>query len=211
MPTDNRRGGWTLAVEVEGRTSSGHAEDDAAWTARDREPSGGFEGDFDTRRLRDTLGRFATGVVAITGRDATTGAPVGLAANSFTSVSLEPPLVSFCVAHTSSSWPVLRASHGQVVNILGADQEQACRQMAAKGGDKFTGLDIAPSPRGNPVLTGALAWLECDVETEHVAGDHLIVVARVGHLRLGDDARPGPLVFYGGSYGRFRPDAPSAP
>ncbi|ASU83008.1 monooxygenase [Nocardiopsis gilva YIM 90087] len=175
------------------------------------EVADGFDRGFDTRRLRDTLGRFATGIVAITGRDPTTGAPAGLAANSFTSVSLEPPLVGFCVAHTSSSWPVLRTSCGQVVNVLGADQEGVCRQMAAKGGDKFAGLDIIPSPRGNPVLTGALAWLECDVVAEHVAGDHLIVVARVHQLRLGDDAGPGPLVFYRGTYGGFRPADRSAP
>ncbi|GAA1113550.1 flavin reductase family protein [Nocardiopsis composta] len=155
----------------------------------------------DGRRFRDALGRFPTGVVAITGCDPESGRPAGLAANSFTSVSLDPPLVGFCVAHTSTSWPALRRAHRLAVGILGADQEEACRRLAARGGDKFAGLGHFPSPSGAPVLDGTPAWLECSVEAEHPAGDHLIVVARVHHLDTDGAGGGGPLVFYRGDYG----------
>lgn len=155
----------------------------------------------DSMRFRAILGRFATGVVAITGIDPESGVPTGLAANSFTSVSLDPPLVGFCVAHTSSTWPTLRSADRQCVNILSEPQTEVCLQLAAKGGDKFAGLEWTTSPSGSPVLDGALAWIECSVEAEYTAGDHVIVVARVHHLDKHHDGEP--LVFYKGGYGRF--------
>jgi flavin reductase (DIM6/NTAB) family NADH-FMN oxidoreductase RutF len=156
----------------------------------------------DGRRFRGILGHFATGVVAITAIDPETGGPIGLAANSFTSVSLDPALVSFCVAHTSTTWPRLRKAERHCVNILSAPQREVCLRFAAKGVDKFAGLDWAESPGGEPIIDGALAWLECSVEAEYVAGDHVIVVARVHHL---DRHHNGdPLIFYKGSYGRFQ-------
>ncbi|MFB9838982.1 flavin reductase family protein [Actinoallomurus acaciae] len=156
----------------------------------------------DGRRFRSILGRFATGVVAITAIDPATGAPTGLAANSFTSVSLEPALVSFCVAHTSTTWPRLRAAERLCVNILSAPQREVCLQFAAKGAEKFAGLEWSESPGGGPVIDGALAWLDCSVEAEYPAGDHMIVVARVHHLDRHHDGEP--LIFYKGSYGRFQ-------
>lgn len=155
----------------------------------------------DSMRFRSILGRFATGVVAITAIDPDSGVPTGLAANSFTSVSLDPPLVGFCVAHTSSTWPKLRNADRQCVNILSEPQTEVCLQLAAKGADKFAGLEWTTSPSGSPVLDGALAWIECSVEAEYVAGDHVIVVARVHHLDKHHDGEP--LVFYQGGYGRF--------
>jgi flavin reductase (DIM6/NTAB) family NADH-FMN oxidoreductase RutF len=155
----------------------------------------------DARRFRTVLGRFATGVVAITAIDPETGRPGGLAANSFTSVSLDPALVSFCVAHTSTTWPRLRRAERHCVNILSASQREVCLRLAAKGGEKFAGLKWSASPGGGPVLDGALAWLECSVEAEYVAGDHMIVVARVHHLEGYHDGEP--LIFYRGAYGRF--------
>jgi 3-hydroxy-9,10-secoandrosta-1,3,5(10)-triene-9,17-dione monooxygenase reductase component len=155
----------------------------------------------DSRRFRTILGRFATGVVAITAIDPRTGRPNGLAANSFTSVSLEPPLVSFCVAHTSRTWSRLRSAERLCVNILAAPQLDVCLRLAARGGEKFTGLEWAPSPGGGPVIEGALAWLECSVDAEYVAGDHMIVVARVHHLDRHHDG--DPLIFYQGDYGSF--------
>ncbi|MGI5269873.1 flavin reductase family protein [Nonomuraea sp. CA-218870] len=156
----------------------------------------------DPERFRSVLGRFATGVVALTarGRD---GGPCGLAANSFTSVSLDPPLVAFCVAYSSTSWPLLRAAKVITVNMLAEHQRAVCVQMATRGGDKFAGLTWRDSPAGNPVLDGALAWIDCRVEAEHPAGDHVIVVARV--LQLDTHADGGPLVFYNRSYGGFDP------
>lgn len=152
----------------------------------------------DPAQMRDVLGHFATGVVAITGLDADSGAPTGLAANSFTSVSLDPPLVAFCVARTSTSWPRLRAVGEYTVNILSGGQEHVCRQLSARGDEKFRGLSWIPSPCGAPVLDECLAWMEAELEVEHPAGDHTIVVSRLRHLHASDLA---PLVFFRGAYG----------
>ncbi|MBF8187752.1 flavin reductase family protein, partial [Nonomuraea sp. K274] len=158
-------------------------------------------GHLDSGRFRQVLSRFATGVVAITALDPVSGRPCGLAANTFTSVSLNPPLVAFCVAHTSTSWPRVRDAQAVTVNVLAEQQQAVCAQLATRGGDKFAGLEWTRSPGGNPVLDGALAWIDCAVEAEHPAGDHMIVVARV--LQLDTHAEGGPLVFFRGAYGRF--------
>ncbi|MFF2107101.1 flavin reductase family protein [Rhodococcus koreensis] len=154
----------------------------------------------DPSTMRTVLGHFATGVIAITALDPATGEGAGLAANSFTSVSLDPPLVAFCVAHTSSSWPAIKRAETFVVNILAEDQEHVGRQLAIKGGDKFAGLAWNPSPSGAPIVENAVAWIEAHVEAEHVAGDHVIVVSRVRHLYA--DGR-SPLLFHKGKYGRL--------
>ncbi|WP_316784269.1 flavin reductase family protein [Streptomyces sasae] len=154
-----------------------------------------------SRCLRSVLGRFATGVVAVAGCDPVTGGRAGLVANSFCSVSLDPPLVSFCVAHTSTSWPAIRAAGLLAISILGAQQREAARRLAVSGGDKFGGLPWLGSPGGAPVLEGALAWLECAVEAEYPAGDHMIVVARV--LRLDALQEGEPLLFFRGAFERL--------
>jgi len=153
----------------------------------------------DEARYRQVLGHFATGVTVVTGMDA--GAPVGLAVNSFTSVSLVPPLVAFCVSVESTSWPRLRPAGAFCVNILADDQEELSRTFAARGSDRFDGVGWRPSPAGAPVLHGALAWIECVVDAEHDAGDHLMVVGRVRAMSVEHEGRP--LVFYRGGYGRF--------
>src|SRR5215211_2211448 len=155
----------------------------------------------DSARFRAVLGHFATGVVAITAIEPATGQPTGLAANAFTSVSLDPPLVAFCVAHTSSTWPKLRAADLLGVNVLGSRQVDVCRQLATKGAEKFRDLRWSPSPGGAPLLDDALAWIECHIEAEHAAGDHIIVVCRVRQLAH----RPpcAPLLFFRGGYGSF--------
>ena len=155
----------------------------------------------DPTRLRSVLGHFATGVVAIAGIDPDTGEPTGLAANSFTSVSLDPPLVAFCAAATSTSWPRVRAAGCYAISILSEAQEAVCRRLAARGADKFAGIDWTPSPAGAPVVADSLAWIEAELDTEHPAGDHTIVVSRVRHLHSTDLA---PLVFFRGRYGRVR-------
>lgn len=151
----------------------------------------------DPTRMRSVLGHFATGVVAITGLDPDSGSPTGLAANSFTSVSLRPPLIAFCVATTSTSWPRVRAAGRYTVNILSDGQEHVCRQLAKRGAEKFDGLGWAPSPGGAPVLDKSLAWMEAELESEYPAGDHTIVVSRLRHLYATDLA---PLLFFRGSY-----------
>ncbi|RFU39835.1 flavin reductase [Actinomadura logoneensis] len=180
-----------------GTASAAAAEASGAAGTR---PDGGVT-DIDGARFRAVLGRFATGVVAITGIDAGSGRPTGLAANSFTSVSLDPPLVAFCVAHTSTTWPRLRDAGRLCINILSEPQLEVCKRLALKGGDKFADITWTGSPGGGPVIEGALAWIEVSVENEHVAGDHVIVVARVHHLDKHHEGEP--LLFYKGAYGSF--------
>ena len=131
------------------------------------------------------------------------GQPLGLSVNSFTSGSLEPPLVAFCVARSSSTWPQLPAAGMFCVNVLPGHQQPRSRAFAAPGLDRFMGVGWRPAPSGAPILAGVLAWIDCTVEAEHEAGDHLIVVGRVRELDLGHEGRP--LVFYRGGYGRFEP------
>lgn len=160
---------------------------------------------FDDARFRQVLGHFCTGIAVITSLDG--DAPVGFTAQSLTSVSLDPPLVSVCPAKTSSSWPRIRATGRFCANVLAEDQEALCRSFAApaaSGGDKFSGVGWTPSvATGSPVLTGALAWVDCELEAEHEAGDHLIVLGRVVDLGVAEEGRP--LLFYRGGYGRFEP------
>jgi 3-hydroxy-9,10-secoandrosta-1,3,5(10)-triene-9,17-dione monooxygenase reductase component len=153
----------------------------------------------DTARFRQVLGHFPTGVTVVT---ATTGdGPVGLAVGSFFSVSLDPPLVAFCAAKTSASYPKIEAAGHFVVNVLAEDQEDISRVFASKGIDKFAGIGYRPSPGGGaPVLSGVLAWVDCEIDAVHEAGDHWIVVGRVLDLEVVHEG--GPLIFYRGGYGR---------
>ena len=131
------------------------------------------------------------------------GGPVGLAVNSFTSVSLAPALVGFCVGLTSATLPKLRAARTFCVNILAEDQEALSRTFARHGTDRFQGVGWRPAPSGAPILAGVLGWIDCTMEAEYEAGDHVIVVGRVRELDLLHEGRP--LVFYRGGYGRFEP------
>ncbi|MFN8196247.1 MAG: flavin reductase family protein [Nocardioidaceae bacterium] len=150
-------------------------------------------------RFRDVLGRFATGVTVVTGT-APDGHPVGLTAQSFASVSLDPPLVMFCPARTSRAWPVIEASGHFCVNLLAHDQEELSRIMATRGADKFAGVTWAPSPvTGSPRLDGILGHVDCAVEAVHPAGDHYVVIGRVLDLDSTEESRP--LLFYRGRYG----------
>jgi 3-hydroxy-9,10-secoandrosta-1,3,5(10)-triene-9,17-dione monooxygenase reductase component len=169
------------------------------------EPGLPAEPDLDPRHFRDVLGTFATGVVALTALDSVTGCPTGLTANSFTAVSLRPPLVSVCVSHASTTWPRIRAARGFCVNVLAAHQQNVCLQLATPGVAKFRNLTWTFSPAGHPVLDGALGTIDCVIEAEHVAGDHVVVICRVRRL----DVAPAdqPLIFYRGGYGTFAPRA----
>jgi flavin reductase (DIM6/NTAB) family NADH-FMN oxidoreductase RutF len=165
-------------------------------------PNGSQSAGVDPAAFRSVLSRFATGVVAVTAVEPAAGRPTGLAVNSFTSVSLDPPLVAFCVAHTSRTWPRLRAADRLCVNILAETQLDVSERLAFGNGDeKFTGIHWSRTPGGAPLISDALAWIECSVEQEHPAGDHMIVVARVHALAHHHDAQP--LIFYNSTYGTF--------
>ncbi|MFE0678541.1 flavin reductase family protein [Streptomyces sp. NPDC058867] len=150
--------------------------------------------------LRRVLGCLPTGVViaAAYSRDGL----VGMAANSITSVSLDPPLISICIAHTSSTWPRIRETGRFCVNILAEHHEETSRRFASRGVDRFAGLSWHDRP-GGPALDDAVAWIDCEVTAEHPAGDHTIVVARVIDLKATDDGLA--LVFFRSRYGGFVP------
>jgi 3-hydroxy-9,10-secoandrosta-1,3,5(10)-triene-9,17-dione monooxygenase reductase component len=153
----------------------------------------------DPATFRTVLGHFATGVTAITAVDGEE--PVGMACNSFASVSLEPALVLFCAAKASTTWPRIQASGKWAANILAEDGEETCRLFAQRGIDRFAHLTYTLGRSGSPILRDALAFVDCETVDEHDAGDHTIVVGRVLELGYASDARP--LVFYRGGYGRF--------
>ena len=150
----------------------------------------------EARSFRDALGRFATGVAFVTA--APDGEPAGLIVNSLTSVSLEPPLVSFCPSRNSLTWSRMRRAGRFGVNVLGRQHERFAMRATPAGADRFAGLNWELGPRGVPLLTDALATLECDILAEHPAGDHWIVVGRVDDVRSSPDKNP--LVFFAGSF-----------
>ena len=154
--------------------------------------------------MRDVLGHFATGVVVVTSRErgdhSNGGSPLGFTCQSFVSLSLEPPLVSFAPARSSSTWPRIREVGTFCVNVLAAEHSELSAGFARPGGtvDKFAGVDWCPAPSGAPVLEGVIAWVDCALWTEHDGGDHTIAVGRV--TDLGADPHRLPLLFYRGSY-----------
>ena len=163
------------------------------------EPALTVDDGVDSARFRAILGHFATGVTVVTGHGP--DGPSGMAANSFTSVSLDPPLVLVCMAHSSGTWPLIRASGRFAVNILGDHQEELCRRFGARDGDRFEGVGWAAAKTGSPVLHEAIAYVDCVIDAEHEAGDHVIVVGRV--VDLGMPAEGGPLLFWRGGYSRL--------
>ncbi len=148
------------------------------------------------RSFRDALGRFATGVAFVTA--APEGKPVGLIVNSLTSVSLEPPLIAFSPSRSSLTWMRMRREGRFAVNVLGREHERFARRAAPAGADRFAGLDWQPGRGGAPLLTDALATLECEIVAEHPAGDHWIVLGRVDDLRISPINEP--LVFFAGAF-----------
>jgi flavin reductase (DIM6/NTAB) family NADH-FMN oxidoreductase RutF len=151
-------------------------------------------------RFREVLAHLPTGVTVITAHGA--AGPLGMAANSVTSVSLEPPLILFCPARSSTTWPGLRTSGEFCVNVMAGHHAAVTRRFAARGVDRFAGLSYEDRPTG-PALRDAVAWIECRLEAEHAAGDHTIVVARVVAIEAAG-SQIDPLVFFRGGYGSFR-------
>ncbi|QNG37874.1 flavin reductase [Geodermatophilaceae bacterium NBWT11] len=156
----------------------------------------------DPALFRETLGHYPTGVAAVTAI-ADDGQPAGMVVGTFSSVSLDPPLIAFYPTAGSYSFDRVRSAPAFCVNVLAADQEGLCRQLATGGADKFAGVDWRPGPLGSPVLTGSVSWVECSFEDVRPAGDHLVVLGRVQSLAV--ERSTLPLLFFQGGYGRFAP------
>jgi flavin reductase (DIM6/NTAB) family NADH-FMN oxidoreductase RutF len=146
-------------------------------------------------RLRRLLRRRAATVTVVTAANG--GRPVGFTATSFTSVSLRPPLVSFCVDGRSSSWPVLRETEHAAVHVLDAAQADVARTFATRGIDRFAATGWRPGPYGVPLLHRTLAWLVCRVAARIPAGDHVIVLAEPVEIGCVDGS---PLLYHNGQY-----------
>jgi flavin reductase (DIM6/NTAB) family NADH-FMN oxidoreductase RutF len=155
----------------------------------------------DPADYRRVLGNFPTGVTVIaTHHD---GVTTGLAVGSFFSVSLDPPLVGFCVGKSSNTWTVIEPAGHFVVNVLSDQQTELSGVFAGKGEDKFSGVEWKPGPgHGSPRIDGCLAHIDCSLEQVVDAGDHRIVLGRVHALDV-QDGGVGPLLFFRGGYGRF--------
>lgn len=149
-------------------------------------------------QLRRAYGCFPSGVTAICALDGA-GTPVGMAASSFTSVSVEPALVSVCVQTSSTTWPRLRGLPRLGVSVLAEEQNAAAQRLAMKSGDRFAELDWVGTDDGGILVRGAVAWLDCSIHAEVTAGDHEIVLLAIHALRADPDR--APLVFHGS---RFR-------
>ncbi len=150
----------------------------------------------DPIKLRNAFGSFVTGVTVITGRDSR-GNPVGMTANSFSSVSLNPPLALWSVAETATAFDAFREASHFTIHILHSGQEQLSRQFAAKGGDKFADTIHELGSGDVPCLTDYAARFECAVEHRYPGGDHIILVGRILAF---DQTDKEPLVFYKGQY-----------
>ena len=152
----------------------------------------------DPIEFRKAAGQFMTGVSVVTTVDSN-GERAGLTANSFTSVSLEPPLILVCIGNDTSTVKAFEAGNGFVVHVLAADQRNVSMQFASKGIDRFEGLEVEEGFNGLPVVVGALAAFECSLANIYKGGDHLIFVGKVEALRLGDGEAPA-LGYFRGRY-----------
>lgn len=156
------------------------------------------EAEIDGAAFRHLLGHYPTGVCAITAMGLN-GAAYGMLVGSFTSVSLEPPLVAFLPDKKSTTWQQIERIGRFCVNILADDQQDLCRRFSAKGTDKFADLSHRHSRNGSPVLDDVVAWIDCSLYGVHEAGDHFIVLGRISEFEIVRAERP--LLFFRGRYG----------
>lgn len=148
------------------------------------------------RRYRDVLGQYASGVTVVTTMRG--GTPEGMTCQSFTSVSLEPPLVAFLPMKTSRAFAAIRQSRRFCVNFLAAGQAEVSNRFASLAEDKFDGIVWQVTSSGMPLLDGTVGWVDCSVHAVHEAGDHYLVIGKVEDLGSGDAA--DPLLFHQGRY-----------
>ncbi|KTR82533.1 monooxygenase [Novosphingobium barchaimii] len=154
----------------------------------------------DPADFRRVLGNYPTGVCVITAMDAD-NRPAGMVVGSFTSVSLDPPLVGFFPDKRSTSWPMIKQAGHFCVNVLGIDQQDVCRAVTAKGDEKFVGVEYVISDHNLPVISNSLACIECRLYSVTEAGDHWFVMGEV--LRMESVREEGPMLFHRGKYGAF--------
>lgn len=155
----------------------------------------------DSQLYRTVMRHLPTGVAAVCSTDPVTGAQNAMIVGTFASLSMEPALVTFSVMHTSTSWPRIAEAEQFSISLLAEDQQQVCRALSAKGEDKLNSVGWSESGWGTPRIQGALAWFDCRIEQQFVAGDHVVVIARVLDMTPGEGA---PLIFHGGRFGSFR-------
>jgi flavin reductase (DIM6/NTAB) family NADH-FMN oxidoreductase RutF len=149
--------------------------------------------------LRDAFGHFPTGVIAIAAE--VDGTPVGLAASTFVPVSLDPPLVSFCVQNKSTTWPTLAGCPRLGISLLGERHDSAARALAAKTGDRFAGLATVTSAQGAVFIEGTSVWIESSIEQSIPAGDHDVVILRVTEMSIHPEI--APMVFHRSTFRRL--------
>ncbi|OLT12775.1 hypothetical protein BJF78_23835 [Pseudonocardia sp. CNS-139] len=157
-------------------------------------------GSWDEQHFRTVLGHFCSGITVLAA--CVDGRPVGMTCQSFFSVSVKPPMVAFCVGRSSTTFPVIRSAGGLVVNVLDSAQKELSAAFARSGSDKWAGVRWLPGTTGHPVLAGALAAVECAMESEIDAGDHVLVLARVHRLWARPDGEP--LLYFRGRYHTIR-------
>jgi flavin reductase (DIM6/NTAB) family NADH-FMN oxidoreductase RutF len=155
--------------------------------------------DLSPATLREAFGHFPSGVIAIAAE--VDGVRVGLAASTFVPVSLDPPLVSFCVQNTSTTWPKLKDLPYLGISVLGESHDEAARTLAAKTGDRFAGLETTSNDTGAVFIHGTSVWVESSIEQTIPAGDHSIVVLRVSDITVHDDI--APIVFHRSAFRRL--------
>ena len=151
---------------------------------------------FNSKQFRQVLGNFPTGVVIVSGIDQS-GLPQGVTIGSFTSVSLDPPLVGFFPNFNSASWPAIASSGSFCVNVLAEDQGDLCWLFAKETVGRYEGVQWTPAPSGSPKIAGALAYIDCTIESSSQVGDHLFVVGRVQHLEKVSDSDKAMVFFRG--------------
>jgi flavin reductase (DIM6/NTAB) family NADH-FMN oxidoreductase RutF len=151
---------------------------------------------FDSAQFKKAMSQFATGVTIVAGLEE--GQPVGFTCQSFVSLSIDPPFIAVAPARTSTSWPRIARAGNFCVNVLADHQQDLCQGFAVSGGNKFKGVDWSPAPAtGAPLIAGSLAWVDCEVELVHDAGDHELIIGKV--LDLGSN-EGSPLLFVGSKF-----------
>jgi flavin reductase (DIM6/NTAB) family NADH-FMN oxidoreductase RutF len=164
-------------------------------------------GPTDPRWFRQVLSQYPTGACVVTAKQAD-GTRAGFVVGSFTSVSLDPPLIAFFPDKASTSWPKIQDAGRFCINILSSDQEDVCRRFAARVPDRFQGVPTREAGTGSPIIEGVVAWIDCELESVQEPGDHYIVLGRV--LALEREESSLPLLFFQGGYGSFAPNSLAA-